>query len=165
MKTDAERIDFLEERVSQLENEIEKLFYSLVNERNRQKTMPTIVELACCEHFEVNRRQFHLVDLGIYGDVSTVPPEIRRLAHARKWHMSIMTHIMCETSYSLKKNYRFYNFKKVKEHEPSYMGALNAVTEKDRVNRDHLYEIGLIMKRLCEEEGLLDDRLEFFELK
>lgn len=144
------------------DDSIESLFYSLLNDRVNQKSAAAIVELACIEYFNVKRKDFHEVNMGIYGDVSTMPPEIRRLSEARKWHMSIMTNMLHETSYSLSKNYsKFYHFQKVKNHMPVYMGALNPVTEQDQQSRKVLFDIGNIIKRISEEEGILDERLEF----
>lgn len=157
--------DFKEEqRLRWLSNDntIEDLFYVLISERINKKTAPEIVELAIIEYFDVNRRDFHRVKMGKYGDAASIPDEIRRIAHARKWHVSILMNVLHVSNFTMKSNYgTWYHHRIAFDHRPAYMGALMPISIEDEENRKHLLSINNIIKRMCKEESLLDDRLDF----
>jgi len=156
--------DFKEEqRLRWLSNDntIEDLFYVLLSERVDKKSIQEVVELAIIEHFDVNRIDFHRVKMGKYGDAESIPDNIRRVAHARKWHVSILMNMLHVSNFTMKSNYgNWYHHRIAFDHRPAYMGALMPCSVEDQSNRDHLLSIGNIIKRMCNEEGLLDERLD-----
>ncbi|MGG7664065.1 hypothetical protein [Dyadobacter sp. BHUBP1] len=149
-----ERIAELEKRVNMLENTVEELFFSLASQRTSRRSIELIVELAVLEHFQADRRKFHTMDFGKFGDASTIPEEDKRVLEARKWFMSIMRNMLHHNSWSMKKNYPWYHHKKEVAHRAAFIGAINPTNPDDESNRLIFKSICISVQKMCLQEGI-----------
>jgi hypothetical protein len=143
--------DEVENRIIELENEVESLFYAFHGYRLRRKILEEIVESAVCEYFEINRRDFINTVLKNRHFTSLTSKE-KDLVEARKWFTSLMRYILEKNSYTLKLNYQFYNIREDHKHRPIFMSAQNPITAQDKKNRELLLGVSAIVKRMCKEE-------------
>lgn len=140
----------LAERIVSLENTLEQYYFLFLGLKVASKSFEEIIEMAVLEYFEVDRYRFH-------EEVATRFTD-QNLIQSRKWFLSIMHNFLHKNTDTMKKNYKaFYHCKKVQEHRPVYMSAVNN-TNAD--NRKVFLGILAIAKRICDEEGIFEPRLD-----
>lgn len=158
--SDKEEINKIKQSIILIENNMEELFYSLIAFRVKKSTLEEIVEFSVLEFFKIGRLAFHGKSFVRCGQPINIPQEDRAIMEGRKWFVSIMRYILLKSTYTLKLNYPFYNQKFEFRHRSEFMGAINPKTQKDHENREILLGLGNIIKRICLEEGVLDERLQ-----
>jgi len=152
-------IDNTNQRISELENSVEELFYSLISNRLSKKTIEEILELAVCEYFgNISKKDFMGKSFSKIGNPVHASEEDRNIIDARKWFMSIARNVLLKGPHKMRISYDFYNIKKESKHRPVYESAL---LSKDLEQRKILLGISAIVKRICKAEGVLSEDFEY----
>lgn len=151
----------LEKRITDLETDIEELFYAFYAYRNNKKTIEDVVVIAVMEFFGIkSRKDFFGLTYQKAGQPINLPEEDKSIIEARKWCLSMLRYILLKTTFSLQINFPFYHCKKLQSFRDVFEGSINPKTEKDRENRKKLLGIGKIIKRIAKEEGILSDEFD-----
>ncbi|MCE7039238.1 hypothetical protein [Dyadobacter sp. CY312] len=150
----------LKESIQLIENGMEELFYTLIAQRVRRKSIEEIVEISVLDFFKIGRIAFHGKSFLRRGQPANIPEEEKNILEARKWFVSIMRYILLKNTFSLKLNYPFYHPNIEQRHRADFLGSINPKTQKDYDNRKVFLGLGQLIKRTCLEEGVFDERID-----
>lgn len=142
----------LKQRVMLIENNLEEYYFNFLSLKAPRRSVEEIIELAVLEYFNVERKRFHKETATRLSDDNFLM--------ARKWFMSLSKNLLLRGCSTMKKDYDFYHHYKVKEHQPIYMAAVNPKNDADYVHRRTYLAILAIARRMCDEEGIFDPRLD-----
>lgn len=154
------RVATLETALTTVVNDMEELFYSLLSSRSNKKTIEEVVEMAVIEYFSLNRKDFLGKTFLKWGRPRNGPTEDTNIIEGRKWFMCITRHIFLRGPHQIRSSYPFYAEVKEFKHRKAFLGAMEPKTQKDQDNRIILLGVSAIIKRICLEEGVLDERLD-----
>ena len=152
------RVAELQSRVLELENIIEGLYATLYSIRVNKRSIQELVEIACIQHFNINRKDFHEKKYTKKGNGLHIPDNEKLLRECQSWFVLIMKNMQHANASSMKENYKFYDRRVSKPHEYAYMSA---ITGKDKKNRETLMSLCASIRSMAETEGLLSDQFNF----